>query len=789
MQFEIEQYISNLISSQFPQFYKEQGPNFILFMQAYYEWMESNTPLVNSSNTVITNSDGVNTTPPVYAARQLLNYRDIDNTLPLFLNHFQRKYLYGIPFNVIINKRFLLKHILDIYRSKGSINCYKLLFKLIYNEDVTIYLPSVDILKPSDGTWTVPRYLEVNHSSSLASLVGNEIIGLSSGVTAIVEGYVQEPINQYISNILYISNVNPPTLDFNVGETLALVENGVTIPFTNGPVILGSMGSFNVINGNYGISNGTILKVIEYVTNNGVTQTVSTGIDGLLKVTNTASLFGAISYNIINYGTGLTANASVFEYFPNLNGFGTTFALGPLINEEVVTYNTDLLCNYLTTTIGAATYGFPANSSGNSSSNIGILLTYTNSVFGSLGSIINANNGANYTTNPTIFIQSTIPSATMPGTVSYNTGSNTITGTGTNFTYVLTPNTMIVLIANSANTLTSENHIIYSVANDTSITLYDKPFQNSTSSAKYEVAPAIFPANFPTYNTIMYTQDGSIGGLNANVQATLTTGSGVVTNVQVLDSGRNYQSGQLLTAYVYNSVTQPNIINGGFNYTNGQPLIFVDSTVNNIANGYIVTNSNGTITGTVMNSYGSGYAKVPNVAIQSTNGYGAILTTTLSGINTAASFITGTVGESGSGKKRGYWTTTRSFLNSDKYIQDSYFYQAFSYQIKVSSVLNQYKEILYNTFHPAGSVMFGQYNFKDTISNPLMILQDVSVTTSNGLILYYTSDAINITSDTIMTVNTPEAYINTNTSILLTSDTTNMTSDSSNNTADAVNTN
>ena len=128
-------------------------------------------------------------------------------------------------------------------------------------------------------------------------------------------------------------------------------------------------------------------------------------------------------------------------------------------------------------------------------------------------------------------------------------------------------------------------------------------------------------------------------------------------------------------------------------------------------------------------------------------------------------------------------------MNSDKYIQDSYFYQAFSYQIKVSSVLNQYKEILYNTFHPAGSVMFGQYNFKDTISNPLMILQDVSVTTSNGLILYYTSDAINITSDTIMTVNTPEAYINTNTSILLTSDTTNMTSDSSNNTADAVNTN
>ena len=112
MIFSEEKFISNFIQNQFPQFYQEEGPDFILFVKAYYEWMES-------------------TGQPIYQARRLYDYRDIDNTTEAFLEFFQKKYLYGIPFNVIANKRFLLKHILDVYRSKGTIQCYRLLFKLL----------------------------------------------------------------------------------------------------------------------------------------------------------------------------------------------------------------------------------------------------------------------------------------------------------------------------------------------------------------------------------------------------------------------------------------------------------------------------------------------------------------------------------------------------------------------------------------------------------------------------------------------------------------------------------
>ena len=188
MDFQIEKFVSNFVRSQFPAFYNDEGEGFILFMKAYYEWAEENGNFVAES-------------------RNLMDYREIDNTIESFLEHFQRKYLYGIPFNVISNKRFLLKHILDVYRSKGTVQCYRLLFKLLYNQDIEIYLPGNDVLRPSDGTWVEPKYIEVTKNDNLQSLVGQTIKGVSSGTTAVVENYVQEAYNRDIVNIIYLSNI------------------------------------------------------------------------------------------------------------------------------------------------------------------------------------------------------------------------------------------------------------------------------------------------------------------------------------------------------------------------------------------------------------------------------------------------------------------------------------------------------------------------------------------------------------------------------------------------------
>jgi hypothetical protein len=58
--------ISPFVPSQFPSFYNDQGPNFIAFVKAYYEWLEqegldiqyNGDPGIYSVGDVITNENG-----------------------------------------------------------------------------------------------------------------------------------------------------------------------------------------------------------------------------------------------------------------------------------------------------------------------------------------------------------------------------------------------------------------------------------------------------------------------------------------------------------------------------------------------------------------------------------------------------------------------------------------------------------------------------------------------------------------------------------------------------------
>ena len=112
---EIEKLISPFIESQFPSFYQEDGPEFITFVKAYYEWLETENNIINQS-------------------RSLLEYRDIDTTLEKYVVYFKNKYINSLPENIISDKRLLTKYILDLYRAKGTDASYRLLFRMIFNE-------------------------------------------------------------------------------------------------------------------------------------------------------------------------------------------------------------------------------------------------------------------------------------------------------------------------------------------------------------------------------------------------------------------------------------------------------------------------------------------------------------------------------------------------------------------------------------------------------------------------------------------------------------------------------
>lgn len=119
---------------------------FLDFVEAYFEWLQADV------------------TSPGFIINKLNDVRDIDTVEEVFIQYLQREYAISIPNISKADKRKLYKQVNDIYRSKGSTPSYEALFNLMFNEQIELYFPRVDLLKPSDGKWdnTDRRYLNNN---------------------------------------------------------------------------------------------------------------------------------------------------------------------------------------------------------------------------------------------------------------------------------------------------------------------------------------------------------------------------------------------------------------------------------------------------------------------------------------------------------------------------------------------------------------------------------------------------------------------------------------------------
>ena len=182
-------HISVLTEELFPDFYGQEGPRFIAFVKAYFQYMEQTNQTLDLS-------------------RHLMAFRDIDTTPDAFLTFFKDKYLEDIQFTTASNKRLFVKNSLDFYRSKGTPRSVDLFFRLVYGVNAEVYYPGQDVFRLSDATWVKPVYLEITHTPSNAGLVGKTITGLSSGATAFVDRLVRRQVAGKFIDILYISLIS-----------------------------------------------------------------------------------------------------------------------------------------------------------------------------------------------------------------------------------------------------------------------------------------------------------------------------------------------------------------------------------------------------------------------------------------------------------------------------------------------------------------------------------------------------------------------------------------------------
>ena len=379
---EIFKKISPLIEAQFPAFIREEGPRFVTFLKAYYEYLEQ------------TGKAGE-------ATRSLVEYQDIDRTLDSFVEYFRREFMINIPQNVLADKRLLVKHIRDFYRTRGSKFSYDFLFYALFNKQIEIIYPGDFILRASDGRWVRETILRVGspYSTLPTNLDGRNITGAISGSTARV---------QKVSRVVVLGH---PLFEL-------LVEN-VVGSFVDGETISDDLGNTATITSSFGSLIG-----IEEVINPGAFHETgdsviisSSGASASAKIAATNDQ-GPVSFRINRGGSGYRLGQSIISVVGG-SGTGAAATVTSLSNTSFVSLNTNqispLASVVLNTgatfvSLGTNTAAVSANlATANISSTLATSLTFANSIAGSINAISVTSVGLNYVPElPTVTVRDQI---------------------------------------------------------------------------------------------------------------------------------------------------------------------------------------------------------------------------------------------------------------------------------------------------------------------------------------------------------------------------------------------
>lgn len=337
--------ISNIVSSQVPFFVRNDHPNFVAFLEAYYEYLEQEG---------LTLQDG----KVVERSRNLQNYFDIDKTIDDFAEYLYHHFIQSIPKDVLVDRKFLLKHIKDFYMARGTEKATRFLMRILFNEEVDFYYPKDDVLRASDGKWFIEKYINTANTSlnnvansdivHTEKFVNTKVQGLSSNTTAVVDRIVRvvsggQTIDQlYLSSILgtftpgetvfanYTANGNTTYL------TAEIVDNRISaIVITNrgssynvgDPVLIDSATGNNANIVVSSVSNGELIDGTlifggaGFQTGNPllITAPVGSGATGSVTLVNDNNFYHPNTYDIISSTISLEANTLLSGTYANLN--------------------------------------------------------------------------------------------------------------------------------------------------------------------------------------------------------------------------------------------------------------------------------------------------------------------------------------------------------------------------------------------------------------------------------------------------------------------------------------
>ena len=236
-----------------------------------------------------------------------------------------------------------------------------------------------------------------------------------------------------------------------------------------------------------------------------------------------------------------------------------------------------------------------------------------------------------------------------------------------------------------------------------------------------------------TDGTYTFTLDGMVTGYSITNPG---NGYNIDDNIVVTGGGAGAAGAQILVASLTTgSITTATIVSGGTGYVVGDKL-----TINNTdkleidgrtCSVLVKTVNSGVITAVEFEHNGSGYKGIPTISGGGT-GTGANITlggTGISGIKTlkivnngfhftqvpTLDFSKGDGTATGTATIGGYedehqtrWIGDDSFVSAANYIQDSSYYQSYSYVIKSGNTIDKWRDYIKRLLHPPGLALFGR---------------------------------------------------------------------------------
>lgn len=192
------------VQRQIPEHVRESYPAFVEFVKVYYGWLQ---------DTQSQNLEGI---------------RDIDTTLDEFIRNFKSELAKNLPIELAEDPRKLLKHLREFYLSRGSEDSFKFLFRTLFNKEASLFYPSTQVLRVSDGKWKqdVSIYVEITGSTTTLSPVNGSFVTIQTPKKKI-QTYV-ENVLEYSITVFELFIQRDYLNEIEIGSIVTATINGIT---------------------------------------------------------------------------------------------------------------------------------------------------------------------------------------------------------------------------------------------------------------------------------------------------------------------------------------------------------------------------------------------------------------------------------------------------------------------------------------------------------------------------------------------------------------------------------